>query len=91
MSINRINAQTVANIYNTNSNKVISKVNKKEETDRIEISSLGKSLKDYSLDNNIDNTKKVEEIREKIVNGTYSVDAKLTARSILDSIKEGKS
>ena len=31
-----------------------------------------------------------EDLKEKIANGTYNVDAKLTAQSIMDSIKEGR-
>lgn len=93
MSINRINSHSIANIYNANSSKSLNnneKINKIQQRDRIEISSLGKSIKNYSLDISIDNSKRIEEIKEKIDNGTYSVDANLTARSILNSIKESK-
>ncbi|MBW6408592.1 flagellar biosynthesis anti-sigma factor FlgM [Clostridium weizhouense] len=93
MSINRINSHSIANIYNVNSSKSLNnneKINQIQRRDRIEISSLGKSIKDYSLDISIDNSKRIEEIKEKIENGTYSVDANLTARSILNSIKESK-
>ena len=41
-------------------------------------------------DFNIDNSAKIEELKAKIQNGTYNVDAKLTAQSIMDSIKEGR-
>ncbi|WP_456008268.1 flagellar biosynthesis anti-sigma factor FlgM [Clostridium butyricum] len=51
------------------------------------MSSLGKSLKDYSSDNNIDNAKKVAEIKSKVDSGTYSIDARITARSILNAMK----
>lgn len=92
MSIDRINRPMYINAYNSNYNKPAEKVNKiKEDVDRIEISQLGKSLMDYSLDKNIDNTKKIEEIKSEIDNGTYTVDAKLTAQSILDAIKGSKS
>ncbi len=91
MSINRINAHSAVNIYNSNKNiNKVEKANKVGTRDRIEISSLGKSIKDYSLEGNIDNTKKVAEIKEKIQNGTYKVDSKLTAKSILEAIKENK-
>lgn len=91
MSIERINRQSYINAYNSNSKKTVDKVSKPKEVDRIEISSLGKSLKDYSLDTNVDNTKKIAEIKSKIDNGTYNVDARLTARSILNAMKENKS
>ncbi|WP_252234652.1 flagellar biosynthesis anti-sigma factor FlgM [Clostridium sp. ZS1] len=91
MSINRINAHSAVNIYNSNKNiNKVEKANKVGTRDRIEISSLGKSIKDYSLEGNIDNTKKIAEIKEKIQNGTYKVDSKLTAKSILEAIKENK-
>ncbi|NFR86504.1 MULTISPECIES: flagellar biosynthesis anti-sigma factor FlgM [Clostridium] len=91
MSINRINVHSAVNIYNSNKNiNKVEKANKVGIRDRIEISSLGKSIKDYSLEGNIDNTKKVAEIKEKIQNGTYKVDSKLTANSILEAIKENK-
>lgn len=91
MSINRINRQPFINAYNSNSNKAVKSVDKVKNVDTIEISSLGKSLKDYSSDNNIDNAKKVAEIKSKVDSGTYSVNARLTAQSLLNSIKESKS
>lgn len=91
MSINRINVHSAVNIYNMNKNiNKFEKSNKAHSIDRIEISELGKSIKDYSLDCNIDNTKKVEEIKEKVQNGTYKMNSKLTAKGILDAIKENK-
>ncbi|AOR22897.1 flagellar biosynthesis anti-sigma factor FlgM [Clostridium taeniosporum] len=91
MSINRINAHSAVNIYNSNKNiNKIEKNNNIKNTDRIEISELGKSIKDYSLDYSIDNTKKVAEIKEKIQNGTYKIDSKLIAKGILEAIKENK-
>ena len=62
MSIDRINRQSFINAYNSNSNKCVKNVTKAKTFDTIEISSLGKSLKDYSSDNNIDNAKKVAEL-----------------------------
>lgn len=91
MSINRINRQSFINAYNSNSNKCVKNVTKAKTFDTIEISSLGKSLKDYSSDNNIDNAKKIAEIKNKVDSGTYSIDARVTARSILNAIKESNS
>lgn len=88
MSINRINRQSYITAYNSNTNKNVDKINKTKDIDRIEISSLGRSLNDHSLDKSIDNTKKVAEIKSKVESGTYSVDARLTARSLLDAMKE---
>lgn len=87
MSINRINRQSFINAYNSNSNKCVKNVTKAKTFDTIEISSLGKSLKDYSSENNIDNARKVAEIKSKVESGTYSIDARMTARSMLDAMK----
>lgn len=88
MSINRINRSTYMNVYNSNSSKAIEKAKKTNDVDRIEISELGKSLKDYSLSSDISNIKKVADIKSKVENGTYNVDARLTARSLLNAMKE---
>lgn len=89
MSINRINRQQYVNAYNSNRNKTIDKVSKTKEVDRIEISDIGKSLKTYSANGNvIGNAKKVADIKNKIDSGTYNVDARLTAQSLLNAMKE---
>lgn len=87
MSIDRINRQSFINAYNLNSNKTVKSENKVKDVDTIEISSLGKSLKDYSLDSNINSAQKVAEIKSKVDSGTYSIDARLTARSMLNAMK----
>lgn len=88
MSIDRINRQTYINAYNSNYNKNVNKVTKTKDVDTIEISELAKSLKNYASDNTTVNVQKVAEIKNKIENGTYKVDARLTAESILNAIKE---
>ena len=91
MSIDRINRQTYINSYNSNSNKSVDKVNKTKDVDRIEISALGKSLKGYSLSSGIGNAQKVAEIKNKVESGTYNIDARLTAKSLLNAMKESNS
>lgn len=88
MSIDRINRQTYINAYSSNYNKNVNKVTKPKSVDTIEISELGKSLKNYSLDSTNVNVKKIAEIKNKVESGTYSVDARLTAKSLLNSMKE---
>lgn len=87
MSIDRINRQSFITAYNTNSKRNIQNVDKTSNTDTIEISSLGKSLKDYSMTSDINNAKKVAEIKRRVDAGTYNIDAKLTAKSILNYMK----
>ena len=91
MSINSINKPAYINAYNSKCNKPIDKTSKSKEVDRIEISELGKSLKDYSLSSDIANAKKVAEIKNKVDSGTYNVDARLTAQSLLNTMKESNS
>lgn len=89
MNINGINSNNVINLYSKNRNRVSQTKEVKSVSDRIEISKLGKSLTNYTLEGvNVDNFKKIQELKNQINNGTYNVDAKLTARSILDTIKE---
>ena len=66
-------------------------VNKPSQNDTVEISDLGRVLNMYDvLDIKVDNSDRIAEIKEKIANGTYNVDAKLTAKSIMNVIKEGR-
>ena len=89
MNINGINSNNVINFYSKNKNRVSQTKEVNNVSDRIEISKLGKSMTNYTLEGvNVDNSKKIEELKNQINNGTYNVDAKLTARSILDTIKE---
>lgn len=89
MSIDRISRQQYVNAYNSNRSKSIDKVSKTKDVDRIEISDIGKSLKTYSANGNvIGNAQKVADIKNKIDSGTYKVDARLTAQSLLNAMKE---
>lgn len=55
--------------------------------DRIEISEVAKSLNSYSIDGNKSN---VEDIKNRIENGTYNIDARVTAESIMAHIRGSK-
>ena len=91
MNINGVRTQGVTNIYASNGARKIKETNTDIGEDKIEISELGRNLSMYdNVDFNIDNSAKIEELKEKIQNGTYNVDAKLTAQSILNNIKEGR-
>lgn len=90
MSINRINTQPYINAYTSNASKPVENVNKSKDVDRVEISSFAKTLQSYSTNNTevVENSEKVAEIKNQIQNGTYNIDAQLTARSILQAMKE---
>ena len=91
MNINGVRTQGVTNIYASNGARKIKETNTDIGKDKIEISELGRNLSMYdNVDFNIDNSAKIEELKAKIKNGTYNVDAKLTAQSILNNIKEGR-
>lgn len=91
MKINGINSQNLVNIYGTKKEKGVTKSERINSKDTIEISSLGKTLNSYLLEGaKIDNSSKIEEIKAKIENGTYNIDAKLTSQSIIDVIKGDK-
>lgn len=87
MKVEGISSQSIISSYQKNNNRTINKVQRSNSTDSIEISDIGKSLKNYSLDvSDVNRSATIEEIRNKISNGTYNIDAKLTAQSILDYI-----
>ena len=91
MNINGVRTQGVTNIYASNGARKIKETNTDIGKDKIEISELGRNLSMYdNVDFNIDNSAKIEELKAKIQNGNYNVDAKLTAQSILNNIKEGR-
>lgn len=94
MNIKGMGAQGLTNLYNKNFIKKVNSVNNEEkikdkDKDRVEISALGKSLCAYD-DINVDNRQKVQELKEKISNGTYNISGKLTAESIIKNFQKSK-
>lgn len=88
MNIKGINYTSGINYYNKISSNKVNKVEKEKAYDRIEISDASKALKDYSIENDYDNKKRVMEVKNQIANGTYSYDAKLIAKSMLDAMRD---
>ncbi|WP_291647812.1 flagellar biosynthesis anti-sigma factor FlgM [Clostridium sp.] len=88
MNIKGIGYTNGINYYNKVTSNKIERLEKKENYDRIELSEEAKILNDYSIDNkNFDNRKKVLEVKNSIYNGTYTYDAKLIAKSMLDAMR----
>lgn len=87
MNIKGINYTNGVNYYNKASSNKVNNIEKEKTYDRIEISETSKILKDYSIDNNYDNKKRVMEVKNEISNGTYSYDARLIAKSMLEAMK----
>lgn len=91
MNVKGIGSQNIVNLYTRNNNRVISKESVIKLQDTIQISNIGKTLNSCSFDDvDIDNSAKIASLKSQIQNGTYNVDAKLTAQSIIDIIKEKK-
>lgn len=62
-------------------------INKTNNIYAIENLALKKSLKDYSMINDINREKKIAEIKSRIEAGTYNIDPRLTAMSMLNHMK----
>lgn len=81
--------------YNSNIENVYkSSASKKEEAispekDVLEISSLGRSLSNMNLYNENIDVERIKNIKQKIENGTYSVDSNKIANKIINSV-DGK-
>lgn len=89
MKVNGISSNKILNSYGDNKKRIESKdIKKGKSSDTIEISSLGKSLSSYSIDEKGVNSKeKVEKIRQEISKGTYNRDSRLIAQGLIDAIK----
>ncbi|KAJ53496.1 negative regulator of flagellin synthesis FlgM [Clostridium tetanomorphum] len=89
MKVNGISANKVLSLYGDSKKRIENKNIKKESnSDQIQISSLGKSLSSYSIDDKLINSKeRLEKIRGEISKGTYNRDSRLVAQSIIDAMK----
>lgn len=88
MNIKGVGPANGVNYYNKVAVSRAEKLENVKTSDRIEISEAAKVLNDYAIDDSsYNNEKKIQEIKNKISNGTYNIDAKLTAKSMLDVMK----
>ncbi len=77
----------VISIYKRNTAKTEPKVITIKK-DTVELSSEGKNLSALSLnDKSVNSKEKIEAIKNKVLQGTYKVDSKLTAKRIIDIMK----
>lgn len=89
----KIGGMKVQNLYSNYSNNKVKddqNVSKNKIKDRIEISDEAKKLNNFDNSKSLDNSKRIEELKKMIKNGTYKVDAKLTAESMMKSINENR-
>ena len=87
MNIKGINYSNGIAYYKNKTINNVNKVKTERTYDRIELSDASKALRDYGIDRNFDNKKRVAEVKNEISNGTYSYDARLIAKGILDSMR----
>lgn len=88
MKINGISPSKIINSYSEHK-KTIEKKDQVQKNDTVQISSLGKSLSTYSLDDKFVNSKeKIERITNEISKGTYNVDSKLVAAKMVKEMQK---
>ncbi len=87
MNIKPVGSTNIIKIYNDNKkNLTTNKLEKKN--DSLEISDLGKSLSNLALEiPNIDNTEKVEKIKNQITKGIYKPNPELIAKRMIDIMR----
>jgi negative regulator of flagellin synthesis FlgM len=87
MKITGIGNNDYLNIH-SDSKKSIEKKSATVGKDRLEISTVGKSLSSYSTDGNFGvSPEKLQTIKREISAGTYNRDSKLVAQKLIDAMK----
>lgn len=90
MNINSVSGNKMIKVYNEQK-RVAEKKEVKATSDSIQISTIGKSLSTYTLEESIVNSpEKVQRIANEVASGTYSRDSKLVAQKLVDWMKESK-
>jgi negative regulator of flagellin synthesis FlgM len=87
MKVNGTSVNKVTNLYNQNK-KVAEKSPVKTAKDTIEISKLGKSLSNFSVEEGFENSpEKIERLKKEVAQGNYKPDSKLVAKKMLENFK----
>ncbi|MEN8076983.1 flagellar biosynthesis anti-sigma factor FlgM [Clostridioides difficile] len=87
MKINSINTNNMINAYSKQKQYVKTETVNKSFKDKVEISEDAKYLSKINSDNENINIDKVNEIKKKIQEGTYSINSRNIAQKIIDVIK----
>ncbi|WP_029699411.1 flagellar biosynthesis anti-sigma factor FlgM [Clostridium sp. Ade.TY] len=87
MKIDSIRTNNMINVYKQQKRYENVNVTKKEIKDKVEISDAAKHLNKIKNDNENVNLDKINEIKNRINNGTYNVDSKKLAKKIIEIIK----
>lgn len=89
MKINNINSIYRSNMIQTdNINKNLKKDNSNKDT--IKISDMAKKIHEMSSGDDMEQNKKIEELKKSINSGTYKVDTEKLAEKIYQALKESK-
>ncbi|WP_026881224.1 flagellar biosynthesis anti-sigma factor FlgM [Clostridium akagii] len=92
MDVSGVGSSKILKLYNNsnNTNKAVKDSSTKiAKNDSLEISTLGKKLSAYSIDDNFNSSSaKIDAIKNDVKNGTYNIDSKLVAEKIYDQMKE---
>lgn len=86
MKIERVINTNLEKIYNNNK-RTIEETKKLRNTDAIEISKAAKNMSAITNDNYIDSEKRAAEVKQRIENGTYSVEARKLAAKFRQIMK----
>ena len=87
MNIKGINNLTSINYYKNITSTKTNKENLVGNIDRIEISNESRNLLENRNTNYYDNKEKINNIKNQVSNGTYTYDAKLIAKSMINSMR----
>lgn len=87
MKLNSISIGKVIPLYN-NTKKVEQKKDNIKVKDSVQISKAGRNLSSYYIDDiDTELEKKVQDVKNRINNGTYKVSSRLVAKKMLDIMK----
>ena len=87
MDIRGINNLSNVNYYKKIASTKVNKEKIEGNVDRIEISKESKTLLENENLSNYDNKEKIINIKKQLSNGSYTYDAKLIAKSMINSMK----
>lgn len=89
MKINGVSTNKILSSYGDNKKRIdMKEAENQKNKDSLQISTLGKSLINFSLDfKSISSTERIEKLKEEVEKGTYNVEGKLIAQGMLEEMK----
>ena len=89
MNVKGVSQTNINTYYNVNRKKVEGKQTESIK-DKLEISNEAKTLQSYGVEDFNDNSKRIEEIKNQLNNGTYKPSAKAISKAMYDVMKGKK-